>query len=87
MLLRCEKETVIILNDAEKVAQISTSQDWMKRKFKKLAEEHPDEVKIISELLGHANVKVTYDTYIHLIETQKYDVLKYLNNENDTCQD
>lgn len=49
MLLRCEKETVIILNDAEKVAQISTSQDWMKRKLIKLSEEHPDEVKIISE--------------------------------------
>lgn len=49
MLLKCEKETIIILNDDEKVAHVSTSQDWMKRKIRKLAEEYPDEVKIISE--------------------------------------
>lgn len=29
------------------------------------------EVKIVSEILGHSSVKITYDTYIHLIEEQQ----------------
>lgn len=48
-LLRCEKETVILLNDAEKTASISTSQDWMKRRIKKMAQKDPDNVKITRE--------------------------------------
>lgn len=48
-LLKCEKETVILLNDAEKKASISTSQDWMKCKLKRLAEEDPENVVIVQE--------------------------------------
>jgi len=47
-LLKCEKETVILLNDAEKTASISTSQDWMKRRIKKLAQED-ENIKITKE--------------------------------------
>lgn len=48
-LLKCEKETVILLNDAEKKASISTSQDWMQKKLRKLAEIDPENVKITGE--------------------------------------
>lgn len=27
-----------------------------------------DDVKIVSKLLGHFSVKITYDTYVHLFE-------------------
>jgi integrase len=32
------------------------------------------DVKVISELLGHASVEITQDTYIHLLESQKQAV-------------
>lgn len=48
-LSRYEKETVILFNSLENFVHFSTSQDFMKRRIKKLAEEYPDEVKIISE--------------------------------------
>lgn len=48
-LHRCEKETVIVLNEAENKALISTSQDWMKNKFRKMAEEDPNNVIITQE--------------------------------------
>ncbi len=30
-----------------------------------------EDIKVISEILGHATVSITYDTYIHLIKKQK----------------
>lgn len=48
-LSRYEKETVINYNSEEKVAYISSSQDWMKRRIKHLAEKYPNDVKITSE--------------------------------------
>lgn len=48
-LLKSERETVINCNDAEDVAYISTSQEPMKRRLRKLAESHPDDVKITNE--------------------------------------
>lgn len=36
------------------------------------------EVKKVSELLGHATVAVTYNTYIHVIKESKADVVKLL---------
>lgn len=44
---KCERETIININDAENVASLSTSQQWMKNKIKKLAEKRPGEVEII----------------------------------------
>ena len=37
------------------------------------------DVKSVSELLGHADTRITYNTYIHLIQEQKNDVMKLLN--------
>ena len=37
------------------------------------------EVKKVSELLGHATVAVTYNTYIHVIKESKADVVKLLD--------
>lgn len=48
-MLRCEKETVVNMNDADKILSLSTSQDWMKRRIRKLAESNPEEVKITNE--------------------------------------
>jgi len=38
------------------------------------------EVKYVSELLGHSNVTVTYNTYIHLIKEQKHKMVSLLDN-------
>ena len=43
------KVKYVNFNDEEKIAKISTAQDVWKRKIKLLAQEHPDEVKILSE--------------------------------------
>lgn len=48
-LNKYERETVINFCDASKTASISTSQEWMKRRIRKLANRKPDDVKIISE--------------------------------------
>lgn len=48
-LSRYEKETVIGFNDEEKIVYLSTSQDWMKARIRKMAEEHPDDVRIVRE--------------------------------------
>ena len=38
------------------------------------------DVKIVSELLGHADVGITYDTYIHLIQEQHIVAVDVLEN-------
>lgn len=38
------------------------------------------DIKTISELLGHSNVSITYNTYIHLIQQQKADAVKSIDN-------
>ena len=37
------------------------------------------DVKTVSEILGHKDVSVTYDTYIHLIQEQKVDAMNLLD--------
>jgi len=41
------------------------------------------DVKTVSELLGHSDVTITYNTYIHLIEDQKRDAVEMLNQNQD----
>lgn len=48
-LLRCEKETVINFNDEDNVASVSSTQDWMKNKLRKLADKKPNDVRITYE--------------------------------------
>ena len=38
------------------------------------------DVKIVSELLGHSDVGITYDTYIHLIQEQRIVAVDVLEN-------
>lgn len=38
------------------------------------------DIKIVSELLGHSNVSVTYNTYIHIIKEQKIKAISKLPN-------
>ena len=37
------------------------------------------DVKVISELLGHSDISVTYDIYTHVIESQKKKAVDVLN--------
>lgn len=41
---------------------------------------HGVDVKTVSKILGHANVTITYNTYIHIIERQKIDAVNVLDN-------
>lgn len=59
-LRNSEKETVILINNGEKKALISTSQDWMKERFRKMAMEDPENVIITGE-----------DQYTMLVEVPK----------------
>lgn len=38
------------------------------------------DVKTVSEILGHSSVKITYDTYIHLIQKQKQEAVQVLDS-------
>jgi integrase len=39
------------------------------------------DVKHVSEILGHADVRITYQTYIHLIQEQKNSAIDLLDEE------
>ena len=41
------------------------------------------EVKIVSELLGHSNTKITENTYIHLIQQQKVKAIQSIDRYSD----
>jgi len=38
----------------------------------------PVDIKVISELLGHKDVSITYNTYLHIINTHKSEVMNLL---------
>ena len=38
-----------------------------------------EDVKVVSELLGHANITITYDTYIHVIDEQKLKAVQKID--------
>lgn len=40
------------------------------------------DVKVISQLLGHSSVTVTYNTYVHVIEEQKASTIQVLDDLN-----
>ena len=41
------------------------------------------EVKVVSELLGHSNTKITENIYIHLIQKQKIKAIESLDKYTD----
>lgn len=44
--------------------------------------ENGEDVKTVSEILGHSNITITYNTYIHLINDQKKTAIANLNRMN-----
>jgi integrase len=38
------------------------------------------DILILSQLLGHADITITYKTYIHIIDEQKEQAVSRLNN-------
>lgn len=41
-----------------------------------------EDVKTVSELLGHSDITITYNTYIHLINEQKRKAVQNINTKN-----
>ena len=41
------------------------------------------EVKVVSELLGHSNTKITENIYIHIIQQQKVKAIRSIDNYSD----
>ncbi|MDO5519782.1 MAG: tyrosine-type recombinase/integrase [bacterium] len=37
------------------------------------------EIKIVSELMGHSNVQITYNTYVHILQEQRVKAIKELD--------
>ena len=37
------------------------------------------DIKIISELLGHSSVQITYDTYVHILDEQKQHAVRAID--------
>ena len=38
------------------------------------------DIKVVSEILGHASVTFTYNTYVHIIDEQKARAVELLND-------
>jgi len=52
----------------------------LRHTFASLALRKGVDIKVISEILGHASVSFTYNTYVHIIEEQKINAVDLLNN-------
>jgi len=57
----------------------STGMHTLRHTFASMLFAKGADVKEVSELLGHANVQITYDTYIHLIPEHKAKVISLLD--------
>lgn len=38
------------------------------------------DVKVVSEILGHSDVQITYNIYIHIISEQKKQAIEIIDN-------
>lgn len=52
----------------------------LRHTFASLAIRRGVDIKVVSEILGHASTSFTYNTYVHVIEEQKIDAVNLLNN-------
>lgn len=52
----------------------------LRHTFASLALKRGVDIKVISDILGHASVNFTYNTYVHIIEEQKINAVDSLNN-------
>ncbi|MGN0403163.1 MAG: tyrosine-type recombinase/integrase, partial [Acetatifactor sp.] len=44
--------------------------------------ENGEDVKTVSEILGHSDITITYNTYIHLINDQKKTAIANMNKKS-----
>lgn len=52
----------------------------LRHTFASLAIRKGVDIKVVSEILGHASTSFTYNTYVHVIEEQKIDAVDLLNS-------
>ena len=52
----------------------------LRHTFASLALRKGVDIKVISDILGHASVNFTYNTYVHIIDEQKINAVDLLNN-------
>lgn len=52
----------------------------LRHTFASLAIRKGVDIKVVSEILGHASVNFTYNTYVHIVEEQKINAVDLLNN-------
>ena len=52
----------------------------LRHTFASLAIRKGVDIKVVSELLGHASVSFTYNTYVHIIDEQKKTAINLLND-------
>lgn len=52
----------------------------LRHTFASLALQRGIDIKVISDILGHASVNFTYNTYVHIIDKQKADAVDVLND-------
>lgn len=38
-------------------------------------------IKIVSELMGHSNVQITYNTYVHIVQEQRVKAINELDKQ------
>lgn len=48
--------------------------------------ENGEDVKTVSEILGHSDITITYNTYIHLIADQKKTAISNLNQKKQEIE-
>lgn len=52
----------------------------LRHTFASLALRRGVDVKIVSEILGHSSVAFTYNTYVHILDEQKYSAVRLLED-------
>lgn len=52
----------------------------LRHTFASLALKRGVDIKVISDILGHASVNFTYNTYVHIIDEQKRNAVDLLND-------
>ena len=52
----------------------------LRHTFASLALRKGVDIKVISDILGHASVNFTYNSYVHIIDEQKINAVDLLNN-------
>ena len=77
------KENEEILNDMMKRAGCSIqtcTPHELRHSFGSALIKNGTDIKVVSQLLGHKDISVTYNVYIHILEEQEIEAVKCLDN-------